>query len=202
MAEPDWNDLSDTFGGRTRPASSALPQQNLLRRPCDHLPADFGPGGCPPGQAAGTGVPQASPLTEQGARLMESAEAMESLAAGRNVGDAPRSTSPAHVQIRRAGRLRQLLPCAAARPAVRPASGTGDRTRRDGRGVQPVEAREAGHRRRPLRGRNRGALFSRKLTDYRLGLYVSKTYFDTHLGHRDHLRSQGGITASSAISKT
>ncbi|HTT98501.1 MAG TPA: LysR family transcriptional regulator [Rhizomicrobium sp.] len=175
MAEPDWNDLRVLLAvGRTGKLSAAatklrVDHATISRRVSaleDALQVKLL-------ERRSTGVT----LTEQGVRLMESAEAMESLAlAG--------MSEMRHADI--SGAVRIGAPEGFGSYFLAPRLGALC-DRHPGLEIELVamgavfslskrEADIAVGLTRPEQGR----LFSRKLTDYRLGLYVARDYFDTH----------------------
>ena len=175
MAEPDWNDLRVLLAvGRTGKLSAAatklrVDHATISRRISaleDALQVKLL-------ERRSTGVT----LTEQGARLMESAEAMESLAlAGMSemrhadISGAVRIGAPegfgSYFLAPRLGALCDRYPGLEIELVAMGAVFS----------LSKREADIAVGLTRPEQGR----LFSRKLTDYRLGLYASRNYFDTH----------------------
>jgi DNA-binding transcriptional LysR family regulator len=177
MAEPDWNDLRVLLAvGRTGKLSAAA-----IKLRADHatvsrrISALEEALGVKLLERRSTGVT----LTEQGAKLMETAEAMESrvlasLAELRQdemtISGAVRIGAPegfgSYFLAPRLGALCDRHPELEVELVAMGAVFS----------LSKREADIAVGLTRPEQGR----LFSRKLTDYRLGLYAAKSYFDNH----------------------
>jgi DNA-binding transcriptional LysR family regulator len=177
MAEPDWDDLKVLLAvGRTGKLSAAATKlradhATVSRRISaleDTLQVKLL-------ERRSTGVV----LTEQGEKLMQAAEAMESLALS---GIAQAKRSELHIQ----GAVRIGAPEGFGSYFLAPRLGALC-DRHPELEIELVamgavfslskrEADIAVGLTRPEQGR----LFSRKLTDYRLGLYAAKNYFDAH----------------------
>ena len=177
MAELDWNDLRVLLAvGRTGKLSAAA-----IKLRADHATVSRRISALEDAlqikllERRSTGVT----LTEQGAKLMQSAEAMESLAissvadlhhAGMHISGAVRIGAPegfgSYFLAPRLGALCDQHPDLEIELVAMGAVFS----------LSKREADIAVGLTRPEQGR----LFSRKLTDYRLALYASKDYFDTH----------------------
>jgi DNA-binding transcriptional LysR family regulator len=177
MAELDWNDLKVLLAvGRTGKLSAAA-----IKLRADHATVSRRVSALEEAlqvkllERRSTGVT----LTEQGARLMQSAEAMESLALS-SVADLH------HAEMHISGAVRIGAPEGFGSYFLAPRLGALCDQHPDLEielvamgAVFSLSKREADIAvglTRPEQGR----LFSRKLTDYRLGLYAAKDYFDTH----------------------
>lgn len=177
MAELDWNDLRVLLAvGRTGKLSAAA-----LRLKADHATVSRRINALEDAlqvkllERRSTGCR----LTEQGAKLMESAEAMESLALSSladlrhdemTISGAVRIGAPegfgSYFLAPRLGALCDRHPELEIELVAMGAVFS----------LSKREADIAVGLTRPEQGR----LFSRKLTDYRLGLYAAKSYFDSH----------------------
>ena len=177
MAELDWNDLKVLLAvGRTGKLSAAA-----IKLRADHATVSRRVSALEDAlqvkllERRSTGVT----LTEPGARLMQSAEAMESLALS-SVADLH------HAEMHISGAVRIGAPEGFGSYFLAPRLGALCDQHPDLEielvamgAVFSLSKREADIAvglTRPEQGR----LFSRKLTDYRLGLYASHDYFDTH----------------------
>jgi DNA-binding transcriptional LysR family regulator len=177
MAELDWNDLKVLLAvGRTGKLSAAA-----IKLRADHATVSRRVSALEDAlqvkllERRSTGVT----LTEQGARLMQSAEAMESLALS-SVADLH------HAEMHISGAVRIGAPEGFGSYFLAPRLGALCDQHPELEielvamgAVFSLSKREADIAvglTRPEQGR----LFSRKLTDYRLGLYAAKDYFDTH----------------------
>ncbi|SRR5579862_60513 len=177
MAEPDWNDLKVLLAvGRTGKLSAAA-----IKLRADHATVSRRVSaleevlGVKLLERRSTGVA----LTEQGRKLVQAAEAMESIALS--------SLSELHDdELKISGAVRIGAPEGFGSYFLAPRLGALCDRHPDLEvelvamgAVFSLSKREADIAvglTRPEQGR----LFSRRLTDYRLGLYASKTYFDTH----------------------
>ena len=177
MAEPDWNDLRVLLAvGRTGKLSAAA-----IKLRVDHATVSRRVSALEDAlsvkllERRSTGVT----LTEQGQKLVQSAEAMESIALvgmaelhddELNISGAVRIGAPegfgSYFLAPRLGALCDRHPDLEIELVAMGAVFS----------LSKREADIAVGLTRPEQGR----LFSRRLTDYRLGLYASKTYFDTH----------------------
>jgi DNA-binding transcriptional LysR family regulator len=177
MAELDWNDLKVLLAvGRTGKLSAAA-----IKLRADHATVSRRISALEDAlqikllERRSTGVT----LTEQGAKLMQSAEAMESLAlssiadlhhAEMHISGAVRIGAPegfgSYFLAPRLGALCDLHPDLEIELVAMGAVFS----------LSKREADIAVGLTRPEQGR----LFSRKLIDYRLGLYAAKNYFDAH----------------------
>ncbi len=177
MAELDWNDLKVLLAvGRTGKLSAAA-----IKLRADHATVSRRISALEDAmqvkllERRSTGVT----LTEQGAKLMQSAEAMESLAIS-SIADLH------HAEMRISGAVRIGAPEGFGSYFLAPRLGALCDQHPDLEielvamgAVFSLSKREADIAvglTRPEQGR----LFSRKLTDYRLALYASKDYFETH----------------------
>jgi DNA-binding transcriptional LysR family regulator len=177
MAELDWNDLRVLLAvGRTGKLSAAA-----IKLRADHATVSRRISALEDAlqvkllERRSTGVT----LTEQGAKLMQSAEAMESLAIS-SVADLR------HSEMHISGAVRIGAPEGFGSYFLAPRLGALCDQHPDLEielvamgAVFSLSKREADIAvglTRPEQGR----LFSRKLTDYRLALYASKDYFETH----------------------
>ena len=177
MAEPDWDDLRVLLAvGRTGKLSAAATKLRAdhatVSRRVTALEEALGVKLL---ERRSTGVT----LTEQGAKLMQAAEAMESLALG-GVAEAQQA------ELTISGAVRIGAPEGFGSYFLAPRLGTLC-DRHPELEIELVamgavfslskrEADIAVGLTRPEQGR----LYSRKLTDYRLALYASKNYFDNH----------------------
>jgi len=177
MAEPDWNDLKVLLAvGRTGKLSAAA-----IKLRADHATVSRRVSALEDAlgvkllERRSTGVA----LTEQGRKLVLAAEAMESIALS--------SLSELHDdELKISGAVRIGAPEGFGSYFLAPRLGALCDRHPDLEvelvamgAVFSLSKREADIAvglTRPEQGR----LFSRRLTDYRLGLYASKTYFDTH----------------------
>lgn len=177
MAEPDWNDLRVLLAvGRTGKLSAAA-----IKLRADHATVSRRVSALEDAlgvkllERRSTGVA----LTEQGQKLMQAAEAMESIALS--------SLAELHDdELKISGAVRIGAPEGFGSYFLAPRLGALCDRHPDLEvelvamgAVFSLSKREADIAvglTRPEQGR----LFSRRLTDYRLGLYASKTYFDTH----------------------
>jgi DNA-binding transcriptional LysR family regulator len=177
MAEPDWNDLRVLLAvGRTGKLSAAA-----IKLRADHATVSRRVSALEEAlgvkllERRSTGVA----LTEQGQKLMQAAEAMESIALS--------SLAELHDdELKISGAVRIGAPEGFGSYFLAPRLGALCDRHPDLEveliamgAVFSLSKREADIAvglTRPEQGR----LFSRRLTDYRLGLYASKSYFDTH----------------------
>jgi molybdate transport repressor ModE-like protein len=177
MAEPDWNDLRVLLAvGRTGKLSAAA-----IKLRADHATVSRRVSALEEAlgvkllERRSTGVA----LTEQGQKLVQAAEAMESIALS--------SLAELHDdELKISGAVRIGAPEGFGSYFLAPRLGALCDRHPDLEvelvamgAVFSLSKREADIAvglTRPEQGR----LFSRRLTDYRLGLYASKTYFDTH----------------------
>jgi DNA-binding transcriptional LysR family regulator len=177
MAEPDWNDLRVLLAvGRTGKLSAAA-----IKLRADHATVSRRVSALEEAlgvkllERRSTGVA----LTEQGQKLMQAAEAMESIALS--------SLAELHDdELKISGAVRIGAPEGFGSYFLAPRLGALCDRHPDLEvelvamgAVFSLSKREADIAvglTRPEQGR----LFSRRLTDYRLGLYASKTYFDAH----------------------
>jgi DNA-binding transcriptional LysR family regulator len=177
MAEPDWNDLQVLLAvGRTGKLSAAA-----IKLRADHATVSRRVSALEDAlgvkllERRSTGVA----LTEQGRKLVLAAEAMESIALS--------SLSELHDdELKISGAVRIGAPEGFGSYFLAPRLGALCDRHPDLEvelvamgAVFSLSKREADIAvglTRPEQGR----LFSRRLTDYRLGLYASKSYFDTH----------------------
>jgi DNA-binding transcriptional LysR family regulator len=177
MAEPDWNDLKVLLAvGRTGKLSAAA-----IKLRADHATVSRRVSALEDAlgvkllERRSTGVA----LTEQGRKLVLAAEAMESIALS--------SLSELHDdELKISGAVRIGAPEGFGSYFLAPRLGALCDRHPDLEvelvamgAVFSLSKREADIAvglTRPEQGR----LFSRRLTDYRLGLYASKSYFDTH----------------------
>lgn len=177
MAEPDWDDLRVLLAvGRAGKLSAAATK---LR--ADHATVSRRVSALEDAlqvkllERRSTGVA----LTEQGQKLMQTAEAMESLALG-GIAEAQRA------ELHISGAVRIGAPEGFGSYFLAPRLGALCDRHPDlevelvamatAFSLSKREADIAVGLTRPDQGR----LYSRKLTDYRLGLFASKTYFETH----------------------
>jgi molybdate transport repressor ModE-like protein len=177
MAEPDWNDLRVLLAiGRTGKLSAAA-----IKLRADHATVSRRVSALEEAlgvkllERRSTGVA----LTEQGQKLVQAAEAMESIALS--------SLAELHDdELKISGAVRIGAPEGFGSYFLAPRLGALCDRHPDLEvelvamgAVFSLSKREADIAvglTRPEQGR----LFSRRLTDYRLGLYASKSYFDTH----------------------